>query len=151
MEQPPPLRADPEFRPALTERTLRTVVDPAAYRRILANPFLGFLGLICWIGLVRRVIVSWDDRPALALPSLLAVALSAFFLPRLFRFQCLDCGRTGRIARWRAHVCPAVAARIVSEAPRRFRGPTPLAQTLAWAFVLAAVVSLLRVSGITLR
>ena len=88
------------------------------------------------------------DRFALFLISLLA---AAYFLPRLFHYHCLDCGRTGRLTRWKRHVCPEVARRIVEGRPRRLRGPGPLAQTLLWGYVLAVILVLASASGITSR
>lgn len=127
------------------------VVDPAAYRRVLANPFLGFLGLGVWASAIRQVILASMEDTRLFLPSLAIIVPLSWFLPRLFRFQCLDCGRTGRLSRWKSHVCPAVALRIIQGRPLRFRGPGPLVQTMMWGGILAFVLMMAKASGLTLR
>lgn len=151
MEQPPPLRSDPEFRPVHSDRSLPTVIDPAVYRRVLVNPFLGFLASAVWLGLLRLTLILEDTDSPGRVPMLGLLIVSAWFLPRLFRFQCLDCGRTGRMSRWKSHVCPTVALRIVQGRPLRFRGPGPLVQMMIWGGVLAFVLMMARASGLTLR
>ncbi|WP_169978855.1 hypothetical protein [Tautonia rosea] len=153
MEQaaPPPPTLDPEFRPHLSDRSLPRVVHPGSYRRILANPFLGFLGIGLWVAAFRQVLVIRTDPPALFLAFVVLPALAVIVLPRLFRYHCLDCGRSGRLGRWKHHVCPTVALRIVEGRPRRFRGPGPLLQMFFWGVLLAVVLSLANLAGLTLR
>ncbi|WP_152053522.1 hypothetical protein [Tautonia marina] len=153
MEQlaPPPPTLDPDFRPQLSERSLPIVVHPGAYRRILANPFLGFLGIGFWLAAIRLVVLSRSDPLGLFLAFVVLPALAVIVLPRLFRYHCLDCGRSGRLGRWTQHVCPAVAARIVEKRPRRFRGPRPLVQTCFWAVLLVVVLLLANAAGLTSR
>ncbi|MEW4570753.1 hypothetical protein AB1L88_23045 [Tautonia sp. JC769] len=147
----PPPTLDPEFRPQLTDRSLPVVVHPGSYRRILANPFLGFLGIGLWVAALRQAVVNRIDRLGLVLAFGGLALLAVVVLPRLFRYHCLDCGRSGRLTRWKRHVCPAVARRIVEGRPRRFRGPRPLAQTFFWAVVLAVVLSLVNLADLSLR
>ena len=139
---PPPVRSDPEFRPALSERSLPRDADPGAYRRILANPFLGLLALGLWIIAARAALTGSADAPGLLLIESAALAVAAYLLPRLFHYHCLDCGATGRLTGWRRHVCPPVARRLVEGRPRRFRGPTPMFQALLWLYVLALALVL---------
>jgi hypothetical protein len=148
---PPPPTLDPEFRPQLTDRSLPTVVHPGAYRRILANPFLGFLGIGLWVAAFRQVLLSRLDPVGLVVAFGGLPLLAIVLLPRLFRYHCLDCGRSGRLGRWKLHVCPAVALRIVEGRPRRFRGPRPLAQTFFWGVLLAVVLALANLAGLTSR
>lgn len=151
MEPILPLRLDPEFRPASTERSLPPVIDPAAYRRMLFNPFLGILGVAAWAAGVRWLWIAAVERHAMFIYVLVAWAGAGFLLPRLFQFHCLDCGRSGRISRWRRHVCPAVARRILEGRPLRFRPPGPLAQMLMWGYFLAIVLVLARHWELTSR
>lgn len=148
---PPLPTLDPEFRPQLTDRSLPIVVHPGSYRRILVNPFLGFLGIGLWVAAFRHVLLIRTDAVGLFLAFMVLPVLGGIGLPRLFRYHCLDCGRSGRLKRWKQHVCPSVALRIVEGRPRRFRGPRPLAQTFVWAVLLAVVLSLANLSGLTSR
>ncbi|RUL85057.1 hypothetical protein [Tautonia sociabilis] len=150
VEPPVPLEADPEFRAVASARGLPSVVDPGAYRRVLVNPFLGLLGAGAWVAAARAVLVVGVE--GMARPLLLVwLLVGAILLPRLFQFHCLDCGRTGRLARWRRHVCPKIARRIVEGRPLRIRWPGPIAQLVVWGYVLAVVLVLVRIGVPTSR
>lgn len=105
------------------------VVRPVApeYQRLVANPFLAVLGLIAW----GWALVSAVEARRLDLAAL--VASSALGVRYLLQFHCLDCGRTGRLSRWRGHVCTRVQDRLTAGRPRRFGGPSPGRQTFLWA------------------
>jgi hypothetical protein len=112
-------------------------LDP--YQRLVTNPFLAFLGWILWFALVRLSLRSG------LLPYFFA-AIASFILPAfLLQYHCLDCGRTGRLARWREHACERVLARQAAGRPRWIRGPTPPVQALLWflATVFAGILWLL--------
>jgi hypothetical protein len=112
---------------------------PGRYRRIIANPFLAFLTLVVWVGLVkvtpRRLEFGWCA--VLAMVGLAGIAVL------LLQYHCLDCGATGHLARWRTHACLRVWFRQELNRPRRFRGPGPVSQTIGWC-LLAALVTLAR-------
>jgi hypothetical protein len=131
---PPTTDPDPEFhRPV--ERLLEIDHQPEAYLRLVANPFLGICGFLAWIGLVILFGRHWFDDPARGLYTplaLLALGVLPFALPLLFHYHCLDCGATGRLTRWRSHVCPASSERRRYGRPRRLRGPTPPTQVVLW-------------------
>ena len=137
---PPPLRADPEFRPAFSERAMPRTTDPGAYRRVLANPFLGIIGVGAWLWALRFLVTGGNAFTGRATLLSIGLPVAAWFLPRLFQYHCLDCGRTGPLRRWKRHVCPDVARRIIEHRPRRRRGPSPMVQLLLWLFVLVAIL-----------
>jgi hypothetical protein len=115
---------------ALRERP-RAGADLRPYQRLVANPFLAVLGLFAWVGALR---LSWEARRAeFFLPALLA----GLAIPLLFQYHCLDCGRTGHLARAFEHACAHVEMRRQAGRPRRFRGPSPWAQTKLWVVALA--------------
>jgi hypothetical protein len=152
VDRNPPLRADLDFRPVATERSLPPVVDPASYRRMIFNPFLGIFAVAGWLAALREVVLTtFPDRPGHGALCLLFLSYLATLLPRFFQFHCLDCGRTGRLSRWKRHVCPAIARRILEGRPLRFRGPGPLAQMLFWGYLLAGVLVIVRLSGLSVR
>ena len=106
--------------------------DLWAYQRLLANPFLAALGLAAWAGLTRYAVRSRQ------LPVFLAALVLLGVCPFLLQFHCRDCGRTGRLRRWRGHACGGVVRRVVGGRPRRFRGPNPYTQTVLWVYAAAA-------------
>jgi len=132
----PPATSDPEFQPVASSR-VEPAPEAGEYRRILVNPFLGFLATALW---VRAVFVIAHAETILGLPQTVTAPLwcaSIWLIPRLFRFHCLDCGRSGRLWRWKEHVCPTVAERVASGRTRTVRGPSPWVQLLIWVYVLA--------------
>ena len=137
---PPPLRADPDFRPGVAERSLPSDPDPGAVRRILANPYLGLLGLGLWLALLRLAVLAMAEAPQYGY-LLIPLAGAGLLIPRLFQYHCLDCGATGRLSRWRRHVCPSVARRLLEGRSLRFRGPSPMVQVLLWLYLLGAVMA----------
>ncbi len=66
------------------------------------------------------------------MPTLAAVVLVVFLL----QYHCLDCGATGRLTRWRDHLCGPVRLRSQAGGPLRVRGLSPVAQTVLWFYVL---------------
>jgi hypothetical protein len=108
------------------------------YQRLLANPFLGVLALVGSFVAIRMACKT--ERF-----DVVVVATATIVFARwLLQFHCLDCGATGRLSRWREHACPAVVFRLATRSPRRFRGPTPPAQTALWLVTLViAIVALL--------
>jgi len=113
--------------------------DPWPYLRLVANPFLGFYGVVLWFYVLGHMPVpvipgaNWAD--------LLVVLGVVFLLPRLFQFHCLDCHATGRLGRWKQHVCPASAARRRENRPRRWPGIGPGMQVILW-LIPAGMVSI---------
>jgi hypothetical protein len=136
----PPTARDPELDPSPPRRLGTLGDEPHRYQRLVANPFLGFLGI-----LVLVVVLFQTFVPApLGAPPLFAVVVAlamvaACHLPRLFHYHCLDCGATGRLTRWRSHICPASADRYASGRPRRLRGPNPTVQFLLWVYAALAL------------
>jgi len=110
------------------------VVRPVSpeYQRLVANPFLGLLGLIAWGWALTGAVAA--RRFDFAMP----VAASVLGVHFLLQFHCLDCGRTDRLSRWRGHVCTRVQDRLAAGRPRRFRGPSPGRQMFLWAVGLVA-------------
>jgi hypothetical protein len=138
---PPPQR-DPEFDAGGADpgHALPDGINPGDYLRILANPFLGFAGLVAWLGLFLWAVRKLGRNPDLfgpLAPFVFVVFVACLWiLPGLFHFHCLDCGRTGRLSRWRRHVCPPSVARRIAGQPRAFRGPTPFVQVILWLWLL---------------
>lgn len=138
---PPPQR-DPEFGAAGAGpgELLPDPVNPHLYLRIVANPFLGLAGLVGWLILLRLVLLKLRRIPELfapLLPAVVVVFLALLWItPALFHFHCLDCGRTGRLSRWRLHSCPRSSWRRASGRARRLRGPTPFVQIVLWLWAL---------------
>jgi hypothetical protein len=141
----PPPQLDPEFATtgAPTADLLPATIPPQAYLRILANPFLGFAGFVIWLRVLIWVAREMGRNPDLTgplAPIIFVVFVACLWLlPGLFQFHCLDCGRTGRLARWRHHICPISAARRIAGAPRTFRGPPPFVQVILWLWGLVIV------------
>lgn len=142
-----PVERDPEFRPQVHARRVAEDMAPGVYQRLLANPFLGLLGLMAWVGMLRHLIVRGLAGPA-DLVLGLVVLLSGLGLPRLFHYHCLDCGKTGPLLRWKQHLCPRVAERHFAGRPRRFRGPPPTVQIIVWLYVLLMILVALNALGV---
>lgn len=136
--EPPPPTRDPEF--GVVNSGLQSHepddLHPEAFLRVVANPFLGTFGLLLWLMALIWFGRLWQHNPQLISPlaPILAVLLlsSLWLVPSLFQFHCLDCGRSGRLANWRGHVCPASAVRRLAGRPRRLRGPSPFVQIILW-------------------
>ena len=116
---------------------------PEVYLRLLANPFPAVL----WI-----VVCSYAMQGAVAIKNLPFFGISVLamtFAVVLFQYHCLDCGRTERLTLWPRHCCERVEDRRRALAPRRFRGPKPVAQTvlMVLAFGVFAVAVLIRSSA----
>jgi hypothetical protein len=126
---------DPEVDPPAFRLTPRWDGRPdlAPYQRLVANPFLAAAALVGWFAATRAAI------EAKSLKLFLLVAAAGLLIPLLLQFHCLDCGRTGHVVMSATHACPRVEERRRSGRPRWFRGPTPIAQTKIWLFVLAVL------------
>jgi hypothetical protein len=144
---PPPATRDPEFASGLSnavEAGRGELIDPCDYLRLVANPFLGLLGLAVWFSSLRWVIGVLRKSPELIGP--LTPILAALFLASLalvgglFQYHCLDCGGTGRLGRWPEHRCPISSQRRREGRSRWLRGPTPPVQVLLWLIALAVAV-----------
>ena len=131
---------DPEFgsqRPGLLAGSIDD--EPEAYLRLLANPFLGFTYLVAWLVILYQSILGGFAGPLT--PTLVAILIPGLGLvPGLMEYHCLDCGRSGRLLRWRKHVCHRSMARRDAGQRRPFRGPTPWVQVLLWVWVVMAGV-----------
>lgn len=131
---------DPEFgsnRPGLLAGTLDD--EPEAYLRLIANPFLACTYVVLWLVLLYHTLVGVFVGPLS--PILVVILIAGLGLvPMLIRYQCLDCGGGGRLARWRKHVCYVSIARRDVGRRRRFRGPTPPIQVLIWFWAVIALV-----------
>jgi hypothetical protein len=115
---------------AASRRGRRLAPSLHEYQRLVANPFLAVFGMVVWFAIISEVV--GNRRLDLFFPALASLILVYF----LFQFHCLDCGATGRLRGWRTHSCASVQARRLSGRPRRFRGPSPTAQTLLWFYGL---------------
>lgn len=144
--QPPPER-DLEFRapqlPSLWDEADRLQVE--YYQRVVANPFLGILGIIAWY-LAARFLLFHAPRVVL-FPGFLLLLGILFVLPQLFHYHCRDCGASGALARWRDHRCAAVEERRRLGRPRSWRGPLPYMQVVLWFYFLLALGILLNSLG----
>lgn len=134
---------DPEFG-SLRSGLLAGSLDdePEAYLRLIANPFLAFAYFVFWLIMLYQTILGGFAGPLS--PMLVAILIAALGLvPMLMQYQCLDCGGSGRLTRWRKHVCHVSIARRDSGRRRRMRGPTPPNQVLLWFwFVIAAALAI---------
>ena len=154
-ESPPPTR-DPEFGVVNLGLQLHDPDDlqPEAFLRIVANPFLGTFGLLVWLMALIWFGRLWQRNPDLISPlaPILAVLLlaSLWLVPALFHFHCLDCGRSGRLSSWRGHVCPASAMRRLAGRPRRLRGPSPFVHIILWFWWALALAMAARSVGLHL-
>ena len=134
---------DPEFgshRPGLLPGGLDG--EPEAYLRLIANPFLGLLYLVTWLIFLYKAVIGEFAGPLT--PMLVVVLVTALGLvPYFMQYHCLDCGATGRLLRWRKHLCHRALARKESGQRRRIRGPTPPLQIVLWLWGLVALAMLL--------
>ena len=74
-------------------------------------------------------------------PILVVILIAGLGLvPMLLQYHCLDCGGSGRLTRWRKHICYVSVARRDVGRRRRFRGPTPPHQILIWFWVVMAAI-----------
>ena len=112
----------------------RTRVVHQSYQRLIANPFMAMLAIIAWFAAVRQTVLM--KRLDLFGLAVLSLGLVVF----LFQYHCLDCGATGRLMRWREHACEAVRRRSQTGQMPRYHLITPVAQTLAWFYLLILVV-----------
>lgn len=139
----PQAPVDPEFvwhRPGLLSGGLDG--EPEAYLRLLANPFLGLLYLVGWLVFLYESVVG-GFAGALT-PMLIVVLIAGLGLvPYLMEYHCLDCGETGRLIRWRRHLCHRSLARREAGQRRLLRGPTPPVQVALWLWVLLAMAVVL--------
>jgi fatty acid desaturase len=123
--------------------SLAPPIAPESYLRIVANPFAMLVGFVVWLLLGRWILGLLRRNPDLIGPlsPLLVVLMLAILwaLPVLAQFHCLDCGGTGRLSRWRRHVCPRSVQRRLQGEARTFRGPTPFYQILLWLWLLLAI------------
>jgi hypothetical protein len=135
---------DPEFGSQVEYRDhTHALIAPERYLRILANPFLALAGMVGWVWLLIRAFGKLRANPDLMGPlaPIIVVLLVAIWLgviPRLFQFHCLDCGTTGRMARWREHICRESTVRRLAGRPRWLRGPTPFFQCILWMWLALA-------------
>jgi hypothetical protein len=140
---PPRRRRDLDLDSSAYPSAIPLDAPPEAYLRVAANPFLALFAVLFALaasdGLWSSQPFDGDTRMALVVAVWLSL-LVAF--PWLVQFHCLDCGATGRLKRWRGHLCPRVAERRLLRKPRRVRGPTPSIQIVIWlwVFALTAVV-----------
>jgi hypothetical protein len=125
---------DPEFDAprALAPRPRGPVLMPQETQRLLANPFLGIA--LAFFGTAMLASGYGGRSPVLLCLALLLVFSSLVFL----HYHCLDCGKTGFLFRWRSHECERVLLRRLAGSVRRWRGPTPVVQTILWAYALFA-------------
>ena len=119
----------------------RAVSDPSEpveeeCQRLVANPFLGLMLLICAYQSFRESL----GRKSLALFSV-GFCLSVVAI-LVVQYHCLDCGKTGWFWRASRHACAAVIARRQSRRERRFRGPGLKLQLAGWFVLLFGVLVL---------
>lgn len=156
----PAAARDPEF--ASTTSTILepgdiapSGIEPERYLRLVGNPFLGFAGFIAWLLALRWVFHTMRQNPQLIgplAPFIVAVFLGCLWLiPGLFQYHCLDCGRGGRMSRWRVHACPASSIRRIAGTPRRLRGATPPVQVVLWLWLLLTAAIFLPQIGLDWR
>ncbi|MGE3821996.1 MAG: hypothetical protein AB7I30_21490 [Isosphaeraceae bacterium] len=130
----------PRQSPSTVQRRIADVF-PERYLRLVANPFLAFLGMVIWFGLTSWVLRG--KRIDLFFP----VLGSFLLIPLLLQFHCLDCGGTGHVSRWRDHDCLAVRLRRERNRPRWLRGPSPVTQTVFWMAIGFLGLLILAIQG----
>jgi len=120
--------------------------DAEGYLRLVANPFLSFCYLTAWLAVMYKTVAEGFAGPLT--PMLLAMLVAALWLiPHLMHYHCLDCGGSGRLLRWKRHVCHAMVQRREAGFPRRFRGPTPPLQIVLWLWLLLAAALVVNALG----
>jgi hypothetical protein len=112
-------------------------------QRLVANPFLGLLLLVCACESFRESLA----RKNLAL-FIIGIGLSVVAI-LVVQYHCLDCGKTGWFWRASGHACTAVIARRQNGGERRFRGPGLKLQLAGWFILLfgALVLGLVTLSS----
>ncbi len=138
------MTADPEFRSRVRAEDLQNVVDPGAYRRILANPFPGLLALVAWLWGMHTLLTDPPSNDALWPLAAFLLLPFGWLVLWMFRYQCLDCGSTGPLHQWKRHLCPPVARRILNGRKRPWRGPPPGFQVVLWLFWFCMALLLVR-------
>jgi hypothetical protein len=126
MTRPRDSEVDPQ-----PKRALSGTSEPveAECQRLVANPFLALLLLICAYESFRKSL----GQKNLAL-FIIGICLSLVAI-LVVQYHCLDCGKTGWFWRASGHACTAVIARRQNWGERRFRGPGLKLQLAGW-FVL---------------
>jgi hypothetical protein len=137
-----PTVQDPEFDAprAAVRRPDGAVLVPQETQRLFANPFLAVAILLFGLALLANGPVN--RQPGGLVAALVMVLSSVGFL----HYHCLDCGKTGLLFLWRHHECERVLFRRLTGRVRRWRGPTPVVQTILWFYGflgLAILVALL--------
>ncbi len=120
--------------------------DAEGYLRVVANPFLAFCYLTAWLVVMYKTVAEGFAGPLT--PMLLAMMIAALWLtPHFIHYHCLDCGGSGKLLKWRRHVCHAVVQRRDAGMPRRLRGPSPPLQVVLWLWVLLALAMVVNALG----
>jgi hypothetical protein len=129
---------DPDFDAPRTSvrRPRGPVLVPQETQRLLANPFLSVA--LAFFGFAILASGYWGGSPMRPAIALLLAFSSWVFL----HYHCLDCGKTGFLFRWRSHECERVLLRRLAGVVRRWRGPTPVLQTILWAYALLCLAIL---------
>jgi hypothetical protein len=104
-------------------------VDPEC-QRLVANPFLGLLLLICAYESFRESLRQKNLPLFIIGIGLLLVAIL------VVQYHCLDCGKTGWFWKASGHACAAVMARRQNRREPRFRGPGLKLQLAGWFILL---------------
>ena len=140
---------DPEFgsnRPGLLAGSLDD--EPESYLRLIANPFLACSYIVLWLIMLHEAVVGGFAGPLS--PILVVILIAGLGLvPMLVQYHCLDCGGSGRMTRWRKHICYVSVARRDVGRRRRFRGPTPPIQVLLWFWVAVAAICVFNAVSLT--
>lgn len=116
--------------------------EPEAYLRLVVNPFLALLYLVAWLMALYYSVVSWFAG-ALTVTFIVTLIFGLWLTPYFIHYHCLDCGETGRLLRWKKHVCHRALARRESGRRRMLRGPSPPIQVVLWFWFLLALAMLL--------
>lgn len=145
----PPAGRDPEFDPILPDHALELDHAPEAYQRLVANPFLGIAAVLAWLAGMAALIFHNVAGP-FTLMAILLMFAALGLVPGLFQYQCLDCGKIGRLSEWRRHMCPSVAERRLEGRTRFWRGPTPPVQVIIWLWFLMLLFILAHSLGLRL-
>lgn len=146
----PTPRNDPEFVSPTEHRLLARDETPEDYLRLVANPFLAVLGFLGWLGALIWIFHLELDRELIGpmIPIIAVVFLAGLWkIGSLAQYHCLDCGSTGRLFRWREHVCLPSSLRRQAGRRRRFRGPSLFVQMILWLWGLLAFGLFLRSLG----
>lgn len=117
--------------------------DPEDFLRIVANPFLAFAMIaFCFALLIfvnnKKLFAGYNYYLSIV------IGFVVLFSSAFYRYQCLDCGGSGRLTRWRTHHCPASADRRRLGKRRRIHGPNPERQVVIWLFLTAFIAIFVR-------